>query len=138
MTTYTARVKKVGRFWEVYVPELDRTTQVVRLDEVKETVRDLANLLTDESRRSIKVARDFMLADALRKRIEEARAHRVQAEDLARKASADMRRAAREMRAEGYTVRDVGEVLDLSYQRVQQLTAGPVTRTSSRRRSKVA
>ncbi len=134
MTTYTAGLKKVGRFWKVYVRELDRTTQVVRLSEVEDAVRDLVNLLTDEPKSSIMVDRNFILADSLRRRIDEARTRRAEAEALAKKASADMRQAARQLRAEGYTVRDVGEVLNLSYQRAQQLSAAESVKATAHRR----
>jgi hypothetical protein len=45
--TYTAVCERVGRWWEITVPELDEVTQARTLDEVPETVVDLVALLTD-------------------------------------------------------------------------------------------
>ena len=44
--TYTAVCERVGRWWEVTVPELDEVTQARRLDDVPATVADLVALVT--------------------------------------------------------------------------------------------
>lgn len=44
--TYTAICERVGRWWEITVPELDEVTQARTLDEVPETVADLVAVMT--------------------------------------------------------------------------------------------
>ncbi|AYR01160.1 HicB-like antitoxin [Mycobacterium phage LeMond] len=40
-TTYTARVSRGERYWVVYVPEIDQTTQARTDDEIEPMARDL-------------------------------------------------------------------------------------------------
>jgi hypothetical protein len=44
--TYTAVCERVGRWWEITVPELDEVTQARTLDEVPDTVADLVATIT--------------------------------------------------------------------------------------------
>jgi hypothetical protein len=53
--TYTARCRRVGRWWEVTVPELDEVTQARTLDDVPATVADLVALMTDTDPSKIRV-----------------------------------------------------------------------------------
>lgn len=53
--TYTAVCERVGRWWEITVPELDEVTQARSLDEVPATVADLVALMTDTDPAKVKV-----------------------------------------------------------------------------------
>jgi hypothetical protein len=55
--TYTAVVRRAGRWWEITVPELPsgRVTQARRLADVDDTVRDLVSLMTGLDRAHIGV-----------------------------------------------------------------------------------
>ena len=53
--TYTAICERVGRWWEITVPELDEVTQARTLDEVPATVADLVALMTDTDPAMVKV-----------------------------------------------------------------------------------
>lgn len=48
-TTYTAICERVGKWWEITVPELESggVTQAKRLDDVEDIVRDLVALMAD-------------------------------------------------------------------------------------------
>lgn len=52
---YTAICTRVGKWWEITIPELDQVTQARRLDEVAATVADLVALLTDTRPAAIEV-----------------------------------------------------------------------------------
>jgi hypothetical protein len=52
---YTANRKRVGRWWEISVAELDEVTQARTLDEVPAAVADLAALMTDADPAKVKV-----------------------------------------------------------------------------------
>ena len=45
MTTYHAEVSRDGKFWQVRVPEVARTTQARTLDEVEPMARDLIAIM---------------------------------------------------------------------------------------------
>lgn len=53
--TYTAVCERVGRWWEITVPELDEVTQARSLDEVPATVADLVALMTDADAAEVRV-----------------------------------------------------------------------------------
>jgi hypothetical protein len=59
--TYTAQIRRAGRWWEITVPELEsgRVTQARRLADVDDTVRDLVSLMTgtDPDRIGVRVVR---------------------------------------------------------------------------------
>lgn len=53
--SYTAVCERVGRWWEITVPELDEVTQTRTLDEVPETVVDLVATMTGADPASVEV-----------------------------------------------------------------------------------
>lgn len=137
ITSYTARVTREGAWWMIHVPVLDALTQARRLSEVEEMARSLVAVTLDvpadqihvdveiESAGKIRVAHRLASLDADRRRAEQAQARfrtrqRTMAVDLAR---------------EGLTVRDIGSVLGVSFQRAQQLVADGGGAARGRRRT---
>lgn len=59
---YTARAHREGKWWDVHVPEIDKTTQVRSLDQVDEHVRDLIGLFTKDNATSVEVRRGSSVA----------------------------------------------------------------------------
>jgi hypothetical protein len=55
VTTYTAICERIGKWWEITVPEIDEVTQAKRLDDVEETVRDLVTLMADVAPENVAV-----------------------------------------------------------------------------------
>jgi hypothetical protein len=120
---YTARCRREGRWWVVEVPELGHTTQARRLDKVEEMVRSLVRMFTDDDPSSATVMVDVAFADdSTRVEVELARDSRTRAAAAQREAAERLTRAARLLSAQGFSVRDIGVLLGLSYQRAQQLT----------------
>jgi len=120
---YTARCQREGRWWVVEVPELGHTTQARRLDKVEEMVRSLVQMFTDDDPSSAAVTVDVAFVDDnTRVEVELARDSRTRAAAAQREAMERLTQAARLLSAQGFSVRDIGVLLGLSYQRAQQLT----------------
>jgi hypothetical protein len=120
---YTARCHREGRWWVVEVPELGHTTQARRLDKVEEMVRSLVHMFTDADPSSANVTVDVAFADDnTRIEVELARDSRARAAAAQREATERLTQAAQLLSAQGFSVRDIGVLLGLSYQRAQQLT----------------
>lgn len=120
---YTARCHREGRWWVVEVPELGHTTQARRLDKVEEMVRSLVQMFTDLDASSATVTVDVVFVDdQTRVEVELARDSRAHAVAAQHEATERLTQAAQRLSAQGYSVRDIGVLLGLSYQRAQQLT----------------
>jgi DUF2075 family protein len=120
---YTARCHREGRWWVVEVPELGHTTQARRLDKVEEMVRSLVRMFTDADPSSANVTVDVAFADDnTQVEVELARDSRARAAAAQREATERLTQAAQLLSAQGFSVRDIGVLLGLSYQRAQQLT----------------
>ena len=121
MNTYHAVVTRDGKYWLVHIPELDQYTQARNLAEVETMVRSLVALLLEISPDSFLIERQVDLPDGVRHHLELADKYAQDAAWYQSQAANERRFAAREMRAEGLTVRDIGAALGISHQRAQQL-----------------
>lgn len=121
MKTYTAVCEREGKWWVVTVPELERggVTQVRRIDQVEETVRDLVLLMTGEEPGEIVV--DPRLEKELAAELAAAKTLRGKFEELRTRAAEAQLRIARNLWNAGFTHRDIGQLLGVSHQRAQQL-----------------
>lgn len=134
MHTYRVNVTRDGRWWMVDVPELagfayqgggvntSTLTQARRLSEVEDMAMDFISCVTDADRSQIAVDVTVKIdgidvTSAARQVFEERRL----AEEHAAAAAAQGKQLARDLAAHGVAVRDVGEVLGVSFQRAQQL-----------------
>ncbi|GAB2942000.1 hypothetical protein GCM10027280_33240 [Micromonospora polyrhachis] len=120
MITYTAACKRAGNWWAITVPEIPGVfTQARRLDQVEVMTRDAIAMFLDVAPKSfdVEVRPEVPPIVATARK---ARAKLVEVEKSAEEATVE---AARELLAEGYTVRDAGKLLGISAQRVSQLTA---------------
>jgi predicted RNase H-like HicB family nuclease len=121
-TTYVAHAIRDGGWWAIEVPELPGVfTQARRLDQAEAMVRDVVSLWLEVPEDSFDVDIIPELGD-LTAQVAQARAAKHKAEQAEREASTAMRQAAARLLDTGLTLRDAGAVLDVSYQRVQQLT----------------
>ncbi|QFG10052.1 HicB-like antitoxin [Mycobacterium phage IdentityCrisis] len=134
MHTYKVNVTRDDRWWMITVPELDGyvnkagainlsdTTQARRLSEVRGQAIDFICTVTDsapsEVEVNISIEVDGIDVSAQARHIEQ---ERTLAECHASIARHDAMQLARELADRGVAVRDVGEVLGLSFQRAQQL-----------------
>jgi hypothetical protein len=115
-----------GDLWVVNVPGVPMArARARRLDQVDEAVRDAISTTLDVAADSFDVSVVAKIDDAvLAARIETARALREEAEAARRAASAAMTEAARSLARRGFRIRDIGQLLGVSFQRASQLVTG--------------
>lgn len=120
---HRVEVVRSGRWWAITVPDLGGVfSQARRLDQVDAMAREAIALMlgideADVGGLDIDVeppARVVALLEALKR-------SEVQAEEARETLAETRRRAAEELRAEGLPLRDVGELLGVTHQRVSQI-----------------
>lgn len=135
MHTYEVTVTRDGRWWMITVPELDGyasadgsinvndTTQARRLADVPTQAREFICTVTDTAPSKVQMAITITVDDidvtARARRLAE---DREAAERHAASAATQAKELARDLAAHGVAVRDVGQILGVSFQRAQQLT----------------
>jgi hypothetical protein len=120
--TYRAEAARDGAWWYVYVPEIGHSTQAKRLEKVEHMVRDLIALAQGIPADSFGVEAHVRLpeCEALIDAAREARARLQVSQDEAHSATLA---AASALRDAGLPLRDVGDLLGLTHQRIAQLMA---------------
>lgn len=124
-TRYEAVASREGAWWVVRVPAIDSVTQVRRLDRAEAMTRDLVHAITDEPSDAFDVTVRPVLPEALGGLVARATDAGARARVQQLEASIATRDAAVALDHAGMTVRDIGRLLGVSYQRVQQLLADP-------------
>ncbi len=121
--TYTAQCRRVGGWWAISVPEVPRVhTQTRRLDQVESMARDAIALLLDVPENSFDVVVKPLLPRSLQVEVERVRRLREKADFVQREATAASAEAVLDLASRGHlTVRDIGRILGISHQRVDQL-----------------
>lgn len=136
MHTYNVHVTRDDRWWMIEVPELagyvgsdgainlSTTTQARRLSDVTKEAFDLICTVTDSAPSEVAVKVNIAVdgIDVTAKAAKIAR-DRELAEQHAAAAQTQARELARCLAQQGVAVRDVGEVLGVSFQRAQQLVS---------------
>jgi predicted RNase H-like HicB family nuclease len=118
-TTYTAICRRSGDWWAVTVPELKGVhTQAKRLNQVEAMVREAIALFLDAPADSFDITVKPEVPPATAAAIKARR----EAADAEARANAATMAAVMELLERGLTVRDAGSLLDLSPQRVSQIT----------------
>lgn len=121
MTKYTARARRGDGWWAVTVDEVaGLITQARRLDQIPAMVRDALGLFP-ELETEPHNAEVVVIPEGVPAIVTDAREITAQSKLLQEQASGAMRRAARELSASGLTYRDIGAILDVSFQRAQKL-----------------
>ncbi|WP_091448937.1 hypothetical protein [Actinokineospora iranica] len=110
-----------GKFWFIRVPEIDRSTQALRYKDVPTMTIALIQVVTGLSQDEYDLRVEVRLPDAVRDHLGRAEALREEAARKQSEAAAEARAAVRELLAQGLSQREAGEVLGLSFQRVNQL-----------------
>jgi hypothetical protein len=118
---YRATAERDGRFWLLNVPEIERVTQARRLDQAEMMVRSLISIMTGEAEDSFDVDIHPQLETALSDVVVRALAAKGRAAAAQAEASNLQREAARALTESGMTIRDAGDLLGITHQRVAQL-----------------
>lgn len=123
MKVYDVDVERGDRYWLIYVPAIERTTQSRSLREVDAMARDLIVLMSDEplNPNQVELNVDIKLPHSVRKHLVRATELREQEAQVRQDAAREQRAAVHELAALGLTMRDIGAALGFSHQRAQQL-----------------
>jgi hypothetical protein len=119
--TYQVEVSRDGKFWFVQIPELSRATQALRYKDVSVMANELIEIMTGLARDEYEVQLTVHLPDAVNDHLARAEVLREEATKNNAAAAAESRAAVRELLAQGISQREAGELLGLSFQRVNQL-----------------
>lgn len=129
MRTYRVDVERDGRFWLLRVPEVG-VTQARHLREVEAMARDLIALVGDGEPSSFGLDVHVKVPAATRRRLQRAERLRDQARNSQAQAAEELRAAAQELSRSGLPLRDIGQLLGVSYQRAHQLVSSDYSRAS--------
>lgn len=134
MHTYKATVTRDDKWWMITVPDLDgyvmtdgsinltTTTQARRISEIHSQAHDFICTVTDKAPSEVDVHITITVDGIdVTGRADRVANERALADQYAAAAQAEAKELARELAAHGIAVRDVGEVLGVSFQRAQQL-----------------
>jgi hypothetical protein len=119
--TYSVEVSRDGKFWLIRVPELDRSTQAVRYRDVRAVAGELVEIMTGLRAEQFDLQFQVQLPDGVQHHLARAEVLRDEAARKNAEAAAESRAAVRELIDQGLSQRETGEVLGLSFQRVNQL-----------------
>lgn len=134
MSKYQVNVTRGDRWWMIEVPELEghvgaggavnvgTHTQARRLADVPNEARDFICTVTDTAPSEVAMDITISVDDIdVTGRADQVAADRAAAERHATQAQTEARELARQLAAHHIAVRDIGEVLGVSFQRAQQL-----------------
>jgi predicted RNase H-like HicB family nuclease len=111
-----------GRWWVLSVPDVPGAhSQARRLNQVEDVARDLISLMTDAKPDSFAMHVDVKLPEVVRRDLERSAALRAEAARAQSEAAQLSRHAAALLHDRGLPLRDVGQVLGVSFQRAKQL-----------------
>ena len=121
MSRYTVTAERSGKWWVLQAVEAPGAiSQVARLDQAGQ-IREAIAFVTGEAEDTVEIDVRPVLSDVLRRQVEEVELVRANAERAAEAAARSTRETAAALAAERYTVRDIGQLLGVSYQRAHQL-----------------
>ena len=123
MTTYRVTAQRSDGWWAFSIPEIPGAHgQAKRLDQVPaEALNVIALMLDLEDVGSIEVIVDIELDASLEPLVTQAHEARQRLDATQREAQESLRLAAIELHERGLSMRDIGSVLNLSFQRVHQI-----------------
>lgn len=123
MTRYHVTVKREGKWWMVAIPELDELTQARRLSEAGRMAREVIALSTGAPLDTVEVDLTVEVDDIpdAAERAERIRAERETAARLEAQALEESRALAHDLAARCVPVRDIGQILGVTFQRAHQL-----------------
>lgn len=120
-TTWKVKAGPVNRYWNIQVDGLGGATQARSVKEIEEMARDYIAGKTDAPADSFDVSISIELPKAVRELLANAQRLRDVADEARKESATNARQAAKALKDEGLTVRDIGSALGISFQRAQQL-----------------
>jgi hypothetical protein len=120
---YDVTVRRDGRFWYVEIPALDGATQARNLSEIDEMAKDYITEITGTAADQFEIVVTIELPTDVQAHLAAASALRDEEAHARSRAAEESRAAARALKSQGLTVREVGAALGISHQRAQQLVS---------------
>lgn len=128
MSTYTVTAERSGKWWVLQSIEAPGAiSQVVGLDHANE-IKEAIAFVTGEAEESIEIDVQVVVPEEIQRHLQWAQQARDTAEVATTQAARETRMAAVQMKELGWTVRDIGAVMKVSYQRAHQLASEPKRR----------
>ncbi len=125
MTAYTATARRGSRRWVVQCDQFPGAlTEVTRLEQAAQYLTEAIAFVAQVPEDSVQVSVVPVIADDIAAELARVEALRGQARAADKEAAGLHTDAARRLRSQGLSVRDIGSILGLSHQRAQQLIAG--------------
>ena len=121
MITFHVIANRDGKFWLVHIPELCQYTQARNIPEVEVMARDLIALILEAPAESIHIKSEIQLPEDAQLHLKLANRFDDDANWAQHEAAKERRIAARALRDEGFTVRDIGHALGVSRQRARKI-----------------
>ena len=121
--TYTVTTERSGNWWAFSVPEVPGAHgQARRLEQVRDQARDVISMMLDAEPDSFDVSMSVKLDPRIEHALDEAKAARQEFDTYQRVAQEKLRFAAEQIKeVGGLSVRDIGSLLDVSFQRISQI-----------------
>ena len=124
MTRYTVTAERSGRWWSLHCIEAPGAlSQVARLDQADQ-IREAIAFVADVPAESVEINLRVDLPESVQAHLAAATRLRDEADAARSESAAEVRRAARELASRGFSLRDIGTMLDVSHQRAHQLVKG--------------
>ena len=121
---YTATARRDGQWWVVQCDQLPAAiSQVRRLDQAAETHREAIAFVAGIAEADVDVDVTVVMDEPVASQLQRVAQLRATARDAEQEARALWSASAHELRESGMTVRDIGAVLGVSYQRAHQLVS---------------
>ncbi|MDY5145299.1 hypothetical protein ACRQF6_08865 [Actinotignum sp. GS-2025f] len=121
---FKVRAERSGKQWHLECHAVDHVSECPKLDQAEEVIRHAIASQTGLAADSFDTSIDVILPEGFDIRIAETYRLRHEAEELTRQAAAQTRSIALDLKENGLTLRDIGAILGVSYQRAGQLTKG--------------
>lgn len=125
VTTYTVIAERgAGSVWVLQCAEHPGAiSQTKRLDQAESLMREAIAWVAEVPESEVEIELCVELVPEAREELDRLKALREQLVKLQDESGELARKAARDLHDEGLTVRDIGTVLDVSYQRAHQLVS---------------
>lgn len=122
MATYTVTAERVGKWWALECAEVPGAlSQVSRLDQVEAAMREAISFVADVDPATITVRLSTPAYEVVKHHLDEAVALRDEAARAQQDAKKHLKEAAIELHGADLSVRDIGFVMGVSYQRAHQI-----------------
>lgn len=123
-TTYTVTAERgTGNVWVLECADVGAVSQTKRLDQAADEMREAIAYLAGISPDEVDIKVDVILPSDIAELKSHADQQRQEAAALQSAAQASSRDLVAAMKAAGFTVRDMGQILGVSYQRAAKLAS---------------